>query len=74
MKHLLKARLSMLTRCPACLALRHVGVSARFQCGSSFIVSETTGTIVAADPCPALSNHMATMLTMDALGEMAGAA
>ncbi|WP_137136643.1 hypothetical protein [Rhizobium sp. FKY42] len=74
MKHLLKARLSILTRCPACLALRHVGVSARFQCGSSFIVSETTGTIIAADPCPALSNHMANMLTMDALGDMAGAA
>lgn len=74
MKHLLQARLSTLTCCPACVAPRHTGASARFQCGSCFVVSDTTGTIIAADPCPALSNHMATMLTMDALGKMAGAA
>ncbi len=74
MKHLLQARLSMLTRCPACVAPRFDGTAARFECGSCFTASDTTGTIVATDPCPALSNHMATALTMDALGDMAGAA
>lgn len=74
MKTLLQARLNSLSICPSCGMSRHVGSSARFQCGSSFTVSDTTGTIVASDPCPKLSNHMATMLTIDALGGMAGAA
>lgn len=74
MEKILQARLDRLTICPACIAPRHIGKSARFQCGATYSVSATTGTIVASDPCPQLSNHMATMLTIDALGGMAGAA
>lgn len=74
MEKLLQARLDSLSICPACGTRRHIGSSARFQCGSSFTVSDTTGTIVASDPCPKLSDHMATMLTADVLGGKAGAA
>lgn len=74
MKHLLQARLSILTRCPACVAPRIAGTAARFECGSCFVASDVMSTIIATEPCPALSNHVATMLTMDALGELAGAA